>query len=189
MLDILAPSACMRRITSTCSRVTCSNRPTFDPPHVFPLVRAAAWPARTRSPRISVSYAATDASTFAINRPAGVDFFRPTPKNLNADRKCHGLDRLLYRRISEFHCHRGPNRTLPGRSIYSTQQRMRAFRRKRRHCHNQDHFHRMSVCRFLRSPNPAALRRCIRTMRSRMRRILRQSRRSCRLRQFGRLRS
>src|SRR5262249_5169032 len=51
-----------------------------EPPGRLPDLRATSCPALTRSPRTSVSYWATEASTSAISRPAGVDRSNPSFK-------------------------------------------------------------------------------------------------------------
>jgi len=56
----------------TCSSRTFIRLPFLDPPQRFPAFLAATWPAFTRSPLTSVSYAATEANTFAMRRPEGV---------------------------------------------------------------------------------------------------------------------
>ena len=63
--------SCLIAVPFSTVRVT--RRPDLPPPHTLPAARAAAWPAKIRSARISVSNWATTARTWAMSRPAGVD--------------------------------------------------------------------------------------------------------------------
>ncbi len=67
-LLIFSPSRTMRVIALTCSGVTLTYLPGFEPPHVLPFALAAAWLARMRSARISVSNSATLARIRACGR-------------------------------------------------------------------------------------------------------------------------